>query len=190
MASRHAPARLDAGWRFRAGRPDAATLAWLHDSGSLTARLVALSGGRFRVRITRLAWERPALAEVRALGMRTGEWALVREVVLEGNGTPWVIARSVIPRRTLVGANRRLRHLGSRPLGAFLFRDPTLRREGVTVVRMRLETRDEAEASAHPSVWGRRSTFLLRGHPLLVAEYFLPALLAKAVRPGGPAMRC
>ncbi len=172
---RQPPIRLDAGWRFRATRPDAATLGWLADPGSLTARLVALSAGRFRVRVTRQRWGRPTLAERRALALPGNEWALLREVVLEGCGEPWVVARSVIPRTSLTGANRRLLSLGDRPLGAFLFRDPGLRRTAVTVVKL-----DQASplgvASAH-SCWGRRSTFLLRGAPLLVAEYFLPALL-------------
>lgn len=184
---RHAPVRVgagrpDAGWRFRARRPDRATMGWIADPGSLTARLIARSAGRFRVRVTRLAWARPTLAERRALRLRHGEWALIREVVLEGRGEPWVVARSVIPRATLTGPNRRLRFLGNRPLGAFLFRDPTLRRTQVKVVRLE-KSGTAATVGAHTdtadgvATWGRRSTFVLRGRPLLVAEYFLPALL-------------
>lgn len=164
-AASRLPNRLDAGWRFRAARPDARTLGWIRDPGSLTARLVARAGGSFRVRLTRLAWARPTRDERQQLGLPHREWALIREVVLEGRGQPWVVARSVIPRRSLAGRNRQLRRLGNRPLGAFLFRDPGLRRDDVRVVRT---------ADGH---WGRRSRFLLRGRPLLVAEYFLPALL-------------
>lgn len=181
MPLRQAPIRPAAGWRFRAGRPDGVTLGWLLDPGSLTARLVARARGDFRVRVTRLAWARPTLAETRELAMRHGEWALVREVVLEGHGEPWVVARSVIPGRTLTGRNRQLRRLGSRPLGAFLFRDPTLVRRGVHIVK-REESTGTSLVGAH-IVWGRRSTFILRGKPLLVAEYFLPALLGS----GAPA---
>lgn len=169
---RQRPIRPLPGWRFRARRPDARTLDWLLDPGSLTARLVARAGGDFRVRVTRLAWARPTRAEASTLALRTGEWALIREVVLVGRGEDWVVARSVIPRATLAGANRRLARLGDRPLGAFLFRDPTLRRRAVALVTLP----GDQSASAHV-VWGRRSTFILRGAPLLVAEYFLPALL-------------
>lgn len=198
MPLRQAPIRPVAGWRFRAERPGADVLGWLLDPGSLTARLMARAHGRFRVRVTRLAWLRPTLAEARELKMSVSERALIREVVLEGEGEPWVIARSVIPRSSLAGRNRQLRRLGSRPLGAFLFRDPTLQRQAVHLVKMGRaaptpDTRPEPaaansvgpagtvaaacrlEASIH-TVWGRRSTFILRGHPLLVAEYFLPAL--------------
>lgn len=145
---------------------------WLKDPGSLTARLLALADGDFRVQLTRLAWIRPSPTESRELELGLGERALVREVVLVGRARDWVIARSVIPRRTLVGRNRQLASLGERPLGAFLFRDPTLRRRGVRIVAMEIPGRD-----GPLRIWGRRSTFILRGRPLLVAEYFLPALL-------------
>lgn len=170
---RQRPVRPAPGWRFRAQRPGPAVLGWLTDPGSLTARLVTRSGGDFHVRLTRLAWAAPTRIEAKELGLRHGERALVREVVLVGRGEDWVVARSVIPRRTLVGRNRRLRHLGNRPLGAFLFRDPTLSRRAV-----RLVTLPGATSVGANIVWGRRSTFILRGQPLLVAEYFLPALIA------------
>lgn len=172
-----APVRLAAGWRFRADRPGAAVLDWVLDPGSLTARLASRAGGDFRVRLTRLAWACPTGDECKALGMPRGERALVREVVLQGRGQPWVLARSVIPRQTLAGRNRRLRWLGERPLGAFLFRDPTLRRRSVRLVRLNAAKPSGFASADTGSIWGRRSTFLLRGRPLLVAEYFLPALL-------------
>lgn len=168
---RQAPLRLVVGWRFRSARPDAASLAWIRDPGSLTRRLQQRSAGRFRVRVIRLGFARPRRDECEELRIPAGEWALIREVVLEGRGEPWVVARSVIPLATLKGANRRLRFLGDRPLGAFLFRDPTLRRDAVRVVR-------------HDGAWGRRSRFCLRGRPLLVAECFLPALLSAGDTPG------
>lgn len=159
--------RLAPSWRFRSHRPDAAVLDWIQDSGSLTARLIALADGDFRVRVTRLRWMRPRRDEALQLQASRCEWALIREVVLEGGGQPWVCARSVIPRGSLQGANAQIRQLGSRPLGAFLFRDPSLQRDQIHVLR------------THDGHWGRCSRFLLRGKPLLVAEYFLPALLAR-----------
>lgn len=186
MPLRQAPIRPAAGWRFRADKPGHATLRWLLDPGSLTARLVARADGDFRVRVTRLAWSRPTLAEAHELALAHGEWALVREVVLEGRGEPWVIARSVIPRCTLTGRNRQLRYLGSRPLGAFLFRDPTLKRRVVHIVRLE-ESGNASKVGAH-TVWGRRSTFILRGQPLLVAEYFLPALVGGIGHRAAPAL--
>jgi chorismate--pyruvate lyase len=183
MPLRQAPIRPVAGWRFRAERPDAQALAWLLDPGSLTARLVSLAGRDFRVRITGLGWQRPTRMEARELGMPLHERALVREVVLEGFGEPWVLARSVIPRRSLAGRNRQLRRLGNRPLGAFLFRDPTLQRRAVRFTRLAAGAGvgSLGSASTH-TCWGRRSTFILRGQPLIVAEFFLPALLHQGRR--------
>jgi chorismate--pyruvate lyase len=62
------------------------------------------------------------------------------------------------------GPLKRLRSLNERPLGEFLFRDPTLRRY-------------QLELTQSAAGWGRRSLFYLHGQPLLVAEFFLPALL-------------
>lgn len=62
------------------------------------------------------------------------------------------------------GPLKRLRRLNERPLGEFLFRDPRLQRSQLEIVQ-------SAE------IWGRRSLFISHERPLLVAEFFLPALL-------------
>jgi chorismate--pyruvate lyase len=41
--------------------------------------------------------------EARALGLRLGAWAWIREVQLLGDGQPWVFARTLIPADTLRG---------------------------------------------------------------------------------------
>ena len=66
--------------------------------------------------------------EARALGLRLGAWAWIREVQLLGDGQPWVFARTLIPADTLRGRGRRLTRLGTRPLGEVLFTDPGVRR--------------------------------------------------------------
>jgi chorismate-pyruvate lyase len=69
---------------------------WLLDEGSLTAQLQAASGNRLRVRVLSQQWRRPrAGGAPRARRSRTHEVALVREVLLECAGEPWVFARSV-----------------------------------------------------------------------------------------------
>ena len=111
------------------------------------------------------------------------ERALIREVQLLCGETPWVFARTVIPVRTLTGAQRRLAWLGSRPLGAYLFADPAMQRGPVELVCIRpgAEMYQAAVKSLadHPgSLWGRRSLFRLAGKPLLVCEMFLPAIVS------------
>jgi chorismate lyase len=147
-------------------RPDAPWMQWLLDPGSLTKRLVALSEGRFQVEVLGQYWSRQHSRDLlQYFGPSVADqlmWS--RQVVLKGQGVPWVSAHSLIPYSSLQGPLRRLCKLQNKPLGAFLFRHPTL-------VRDRLEIAKAGEG------WGRRSMFHLFGKPLLVAEFFLPALL-------------
>ncbi len=87
-----------------------------------------------------------------------------RKVLLRCGETPWVAAHTLIPMSSMVGALKQLRSLRDRPLGEFLFQDPQLQ-------RLQLEIAQSDE------LWGRRSLFYLRHKPILVAEFFLPALL-------------
>ena len=157
------------------------TLAWLLDPASLTRRVLAVCHEGFRVEVVSQGWRVPLLNEAAVLGIRPGRLALVRQVFLLCNDRPWVFARTVIPRATLTGYERRLAHLRTRPLGEVLFSDPTMERGEVEVARLtaadglyhaacaRLDTRPE-------DIWGRRSLFTLRAKPLLVNEIFLPEI--------------
>ncbi len=156
------------------------------DSGSLTTRLQALcracsEKGRFQVEVLSQAWGRPQRNEAQQLGMRRGAVALQREVRLLCDGRPWVFARTVIPLSSLQGSNRILAHLGNRPLGGFLFAQRSLQRGPMQVTRIPVgywdEVKKESGTGRDTEVWGRRSTFFLRGHPLLVAEFFLPEMV-------------
>jgi chorismate--pyruvate lyase len=121
------------------------------------------------------------LNEAIRLGMRNNETALIREVYLFCGDTPWVYARTIIPKRTLTGAQRYLAHLGNKPLGAVLFADPNMQRDEVEVARIQPKQRMFNVATAHlterpESIWGRRSVFYLNKKRLLVNEVFLPAI--------------
>ncbi len=146
---------------------------WLLEPGSLTARLVARSGGRFRVEVLRQYWGRPAVEEARRLRLHPGRFALIREVALLGGDEVWVRARSVLPASSLTGPGRRLRKLGNHSLGGLLFRDPTLRRGPMEITRLQ---------QPEGQVFARRSHLVYHGRPLLVAECFLPALLVAPAR--------
>ena len=156
-------------------------LAWLLDPASLTRRVVAVCGGKFRVEVAFQGWCRPLLHEARVLGMGARDYALVRQVYLLCDDQPWVYARTVIPRTTLTGYERRLAHLRTRPLGEVLFADPSMRRGAVEIACLtsrepvfHMATRRLASPPA--VIWGRRSVFTLRAKPLLVNEIFLPAI--------------
>lgn len=143
---------------------------WLLDSGSLTARLMALSGGDFRVQVVAQEWGRPHPSEARVLNIDPRLRVLIREVRLFGLGQPWVHARSLIPATTLTGRHRKLASLGNRPLGELLFNDPGMRRGSIETAQVPLYSPDSR-------TWARRSVFMLDDKPLLVCEVFLPPLL-------------
>ena len=150
---------------------------WLLDPGSLTRRLQQVCG-RFRVQVYRQAWARPTLDEARALGLRAGGRAWVREVHLFCDEQPCVFARTIIPAATVQGSLRRLTRLGNRSLGAVLFADKRLRRSAPEIAaitrRQRLFAAATAYSATQPNIlWGRRSLFHLRDKPLLLSEIFL-----------------
>ncbi|MGM0593661.1 MAG: chorismate--pyruvate lyase family protein [Pseudomonadota bacterium] len=153
---------------------------WLLDQGSLTRRLQHSCAGRFDVELLAQRMERPMLSEARALGRPPHEIALVRQVHLRCDGTPWVFARTVIPLPSLRGGLRRLALLGNKPLGAVLFADPKMERRPLEVARVdarhRLYRLSRGTPQHGEPLWGRRSVFCLRGNPLLVSEFFLPEL--------------
>ena len=153
--------------------------AWLFDPASLTARLKQKCTAGFRVEVLSQAIQKPRLDEFTALGMKTGSYALVRQVRLCCGSACWVYARTVIPFSTLKGKQRIYANLGTRPLGAMLFADRTMQRDEVMVTSLAgSQLPDGLGLEELDTVWGRRSVFRVGGKPLLVSEYFLPALLA------------
>jgi len=166
-----------------------AVATWLFDPGSLTRRIQQACSGHFHVEVIRQGWARPLLNEATRLRVDPDHVALIREVYLYCDATPWVYARTILPHATLTGRQRRLAHLGSRPLGAALFADPGMRREEMEVTclqaRHRLfRTATAGLAEPPAAIWGRRSVFYTGHKPLLVNEIFLPPLLRARRRPG------
>lgn len=85
----------------------------------------------------------------------------LREILLCGDGVPWLAGRTLVPESTLNGPEAMLQTLGERPLGRYLFSSSTL-------------TRDFIEPGQAGALWGRRSRLRLSGKPLLLTELFLP----------------
>ncbi|KON81368.1 chorismate lyase [Azoarcus sp. PA01] len=156
---------------------------WLTDPGSLTARIRSrCSVFSVDVLAQRLAVPHPD--EAALLGLRRGELAWLREVLLVADGVPVVFARSILPRHNVRGAWVLFHGLGSRPLGAALFADPRIGRRPLACTC--LDRRDaryhRASTTVAPrrlpsALWARRSLFALRGRALLVSEVFLPTIL-------------
>lgn len=143
---------------------------WLTLEGSLTRALQLCCTRSFDVRILGESFARPTREEARALHIPPRQYAWVREVCLCGDDQPWVLARTIIPLHTLQGHNRRLRHLGRKPLGAYLFSSPEWQRGPIEVGLCHTRSPDQPRLA-------RRSRFISGHQALLVGEYFLPALL-------------
>jgi chorismate--pyruvate lyase len=160
---------------------------WLTDHGSLTLRLQRRCGD---LRVLRLRQElaRPHRDERRTLGLRTGQLALIREVLLLCGDDVLVFAHSVIPQRGLRGAWRSLSKLGNKPLGAALFANPRIQRHPLSSRRLDrrhpLYRRLARHLGELPSqLWARRSRFVQAGQPILVTEVFLPRVLSLPATP-------
>jgi len=149
---------------------------WLSDRGSLTQRLIEASANRFAVEVIDQVETMPTESEARALDIGGDTPVYARQVLLLGNGEPWVFARSIMPLSTLTGRLEFLRNIDSQPLGALLFGDPSMTREPVEVAFLSTERAHLPERLSHikDPLWARRSVFRLDQKPLLVSEIFLP----------------
>lgn len=162
-------------------RIPATVSCWLFDSGSLTARVVAACAGRFRVEVVSQRWQRARRDEAQRLNIPLHAKALIREVYLYCDDTPWVFARSVLPYRTLTGRQKFLAHWGAKSLGAVLFADPHMQRDSLEVTRLTaghplFQQAMQRSPLLAEEIWGRRSVFYLDNKPLLVSEIFLPTI--------------
>lgn len=116
------------------------------------------------------------------LHMKRNQYALVREVQLFCGRQALIVARTVIPRYTLKGAQRRLSNLGTRPLGEVIFTYPALRRHRLDIARVQMpdwNPRMSDTLAIDRVVWGRRTVYGIAGRKLLVCEFFLPAVLGR-----------
>ncbi|XKH01969.1 chorismate lyase [Marinobacter nauticus] len=142
---------------------------WLQVQGSFTQALKQRCRHSFRVQVCREGFSRPSPEEAQTLGLANRQLAWIREVRLIGDGHPWVLARTVIPLNCFEGRGRQLRHLGNKPLGAFLFSSPEWRRGDLeTGLCQPLHNRQPRLA--------RRSLFYRGTSALMVCEYLLPEL--------------
>lgn len=135
-------------------------------------------------------WVRPDIGEADLLGIRRAEYVLLRQVYLKCSEKICVYARSVIPLKTLRRKHRRLKYLGDKPLGGYLFADPGLQRSEIEWSRLIPGTHLHTQACKQSGdvsepIWGRRSLFRMGQSPLLVSEFFLPTLTRSNENSGG-----
>ncbi|NOT85839.1 MAG: chorismate lyase [Methylococcaceae bacterium] len=154
--------------------------SWVYETGSLTQRLRCHFGSRLRVKILLQHWHKPFINERQLLRLPQAQYTLIREVLLYADSTPLILARSIIPETTINVAHRNLSHLGTRPLGEVIFAYPNLQRLGLEITQLTLGAWREMcrnEFQIQQPVWGRRTVYAIPAQPLLVSEFFLPAVL-------------
>jgi chorismate--pyruvate lyase len=155
---------------------------WLVHVGSLTARIRSRCSD-FRVRLVAQGRRVPFGDEMAPLGLRAGESAWVREVVLLCGDAPLVFAHTVLPAANACGPWRLLAGLGTKPLGELLFTDPLISRAALRYARLDRRYSMHARATEVCGVlagtlWARRSLFSRDGRAILVSEVFLPEILS------------
>ncbi|MDD5578420.1 MAG: chorismate lyase [Methylobacter sp.] len=154
--------------------------SWTYEPGSLTKRLRSYYGSSIAVKILFHQWRTPFLSERRLLKLPENKFSLIREVLLHADGKPLIMARTIIPPKTIKVARNNLSHLGNRPLGEVIFSYPKLERMEMDVTLIHQPTWTQAaidEAKIHQPVWGRRTVYSIRHGQMLVSEFFLPEVL-------------
>ncbi|GAB4255398.1 MAG: chorismate lyase [Methylomicrobium sp.] len=154
--------------------------SWLFEPGSITQRLRSYYGDAVQVQVLQNDRLVPFLSERRLLRLGEARYALTREVMIHADGLPLILARTLIPDKTVKAARRNLAHLGSRPLGEVIFSYPKLERQEMEFACIEPEiwtpfAIDQARIDSR--IWGRRTVYLIRRRPLLVNEFFLPTIL-------------
>lgn len=155
---------------------------WLLATGSLTQRLQQVCQQEFKVQVLKHEFIAAPEFICEDLNVRPKDQVLQREVLLCDGEEPLVFACSLLPEAALQGRYQALKELGSRPLGHWIFSEPVLKRQ--TMLFTELPSRatlfqnlnTPSAISPSMSLWGRKTLFVGAAKPLLVSEFFLPAL--------------
>ena len=139
---------------------------WLSDAGSLTQLIANKTQSTVSVEVLS-DHNQDLLKDEALLFDKPLNRCRIREVYLCVNEVPVVFARSILPTSSSTGINRDVLQLGSKPLGEVLFK------KGKAPILLR-------QITEVPGLgWGRRSLYQLRGHPILITEFFMPELLGQ-----------
>lgn len=133
---------------------------WLYASGSLTQQLTDLASGQFRVEPTKEHFQRLSFIDSQWMNMSHAHTAWVRESLLYGcEAEPWVKAKSIFPILSLQKKARIFQHIGTKPIGKFLFQrtNPACERRVIYL----------------EDGWTRQSCYVWHGCKFIVQETFL-----------------
>ncbi|MEW5837474.1 MAG: chorismate lyase [Pseudomonadota bacterium] len=140
--------------------------SWLNAPGSLTRHLRRACAATLSVDVRTEGWVSAEREVARALRVRLGVKVWRREVVLRCADVPFVHAQSYATRAG--GRALGLQRLGGRPLGEILFV------RAAYCARRAILRRFSLSGNGKP--WRRWALYVVRGHPVLLYEDFLPGL--------------
>ncbi len=132
---------------------------WVQHQGSLTQKLQQACQ-QLRVEVIYQGWQEN-LSEKISPKSTALEQIWLREVLLKGDGTPWIFAQTTLPETTVQNVAQYVLQLGEQPIGLWLFKQP--------MQRVSLYWRQDPETG----LYARYSDFDLKGHPLQIKELFL-----------------
>lgn len=136
--------------------------SWLNASGSLTQQLTDLADGTFKVEPVKEHFQRLVFLDAQWMQMPTHHTSWVRESFLYGcEEQPWVKAKSIFPILSLQKKARIFQHIGTKPIGLFLFQrtNPVCERRVIWL----------------EDGWTRQSCYTWHGCKFIVQETFLPS---------------
>jgi len=145
---------------------------WLSEIGSMTRRFEQHCREVTVQPVKEGFIHRAALRPEEAADLPDSPRYWLREIVLLGDGAPWLLGRTVIPEETLTGPDRALVDLGTVPLGRYLFGGAALTRDYIYFGQTDQPDNSNADNSG-AACWVRRSRLRLSGKPLLLTELFL-----------------
>jgi chorismate-pyruvate lyase len=143
---------------------------WVNVPGSMTRAIATTCGQQPTVDILSEGPDRASRWEARLIGKPAGYRVHAREISLRVGDNTVLVARSITPAGSSV--EPLLRGLGSKPLAELLFVDPRWQRHHAPLA---LYGDDRDELPGRVCVWNYAAR---QPGTLLVAEYFLPSLLA------------
>jgi chorismate--pyruvate lyase len=156
---------------------------WLIETGSLTTKLKSVCVNAFSVQLIDQTVRVSSHNEQKLLQLALGDEVIVRQVYLLCGETVVVFARSLIPILTLKARFSSLDKLGEQPLGEKIFSDPQLERSQIEWIVINAvnpvystAVKTLADKDKPTLLSGRRSLFYGAAKPILISEYFLPAI--------------
>lgn len=160
-------------------QPDAFALScgvltdWLLHTGSLTERLKSHCR-QFVVTVLQESAVTITPDEQKCLELQQPE-AIRRDVILTGDGVPWVYASSLMSPALYHLQSKGLSTLGNQPLGAVIFNDPQFIRQPFELAIVPSNENIPSLQGDFPhELWARRSVFRFEQHHMMVTECFLP----------------